>query len=488
MTRSPAKSGFRQAVFRGTVWSGSGIAFRTITQLVVSTILARLLMPEDFGTIAMVTVFISFGQSISDGGFGAALIQKEDLSNDEQTSVFWFNAIISLIYFGIVVAFSPAIANGLGDDDLQSILPILAFAVPIGSLGLVQERMLHRKLNQKIPAILMNVSAVVGGIIGIVAALTGWGAWSLVQMSLTSEVVRVAGLWVFGRWSPKGKFRISCIQELGLFSINVFASRLLMTLFSNLFTMVIGIFYSPAQLGFYSRAQRYQSLPSDSLATAAKNSLYPALSRLQNDNVRFVSALRRSHIMMAFITFPILAMSFSIIDNVVMWVLTEKWRPMVPMFQPLCVMGALHPLYVLNFTALNAKGMSGTTLRLQMIRFALLGIGIACTWNSSVITMVYGQVVCTIVWTLITAAYTHQLVGYRVAEQLRDTLPYAASSILAAMAMIFIQACIEAHYFVEILLAMSVGGAIYGILCHVARSSAINEIKQMVFQYRVQRR
>ena len=488
MKNDPTKSALRGNVVRGAIWSGSGIAFRTLTQLVVSTLLARMLTPEDFGLVAYVTVFTAFGQLFVDGGFGAALIQKKELTPDDKMTMFIFNVFVSIVIYLVIFYLSPVISSWLKQPSIEEILRVLGLVVPIASLGQLQMKLMHRDLNFKAPAILMNVSTLAGGIVGIACALTGQREWSLVYMLLTIEIIKVIGMWVFGGWRFGGSFRVASLVEMGRFGVSVFASRFLIVTFNNIYTIVIGTLYSSAQLGFYSRAHRYQSLPSNTIAEAAKRTLFSALSRLQDDRPRFISVLSRSQGMIALIIYPIMALLFAAADHLVAWILTEKWLPLVPLLRPLCIIGLTYPIALLNLTALNAIGKSDKSLRLQTLRIILLAVAIIFTWNLGVLGLVYGQVVSAVIWAGCTIYSSKSELGYVATHHFRDTFLCCISAALMVCIMTLVFDMLNNSHPVETLVASIIGCATYACLCYMTNVSAFVEAVRMGTNFRYRRR
>ena len=477
----------RSAVVHGVAWNYAGIATQSVGQLVVSTILARLLTPADFGLIALVNVGLAFSRVFVDGGFGSALIQKKAITRDDETTVFFFNIVVGVVFYLLAFGAAPYLSDWLGYDELRRLIPVLALVIPLASLGAVHQRVLHRRLDFRTQVLIEIVATLLSGAAGIVAALNGMGVWSLVIQAVAIHLLRVVGLWCFAKWWPTGRFRFASMLELGRFGVHIFFASILNTVFDNVYPLIIGTSYSSEQLGLYSRARRYQSMPSQTLASSAKRAMFPVFSKLQEDKPRLLAAMKRSMLVLVFLIFPSMAMLFATAENLVTWILLEKWLPMTPYLKVLCLAGALYPVSLLNLTLLNAQGLSHLTLRLEIVKKLLIIVAIAVTFRWGVLALVYGQVIAAVIGWGLNTYYTHRSLNYGLAKQVMDMLPYGCFAVLSGAAMMIVQASLDVAPSIEVLAAFAVGVPVYWVACHVAKCSAYEDVMSIVRDYKLGR-
>jgi len=412
------------------LWSATERIGQQGVQFVISIILARLLLPEEFGLIAMLTIFMAISQSLINSGFGQALIQKKNSTYVDECSIFYFNILVGFLAAGILCLAAPQI----GIFYNQPLLPLLTYALSlnlvINSLGLVQTTLLTKRLDFKTQAKVSMSATVISGSIGVTMAFNGYGVWSLVVQSLSSNLLSTALLWSFNSWRPSMIFSFSALRQMFTFGSRLLAAGLLNTLFDNIYLVVIGKLFSPGVLGFYTRAYGLQQLPVANLSNIISRVTFPVFSSVQSDKDRLKRGVRETLSMLVLINFPMMIGLAVVANPLVRVLLTEKWLPCVPFLQLLCVVGMLYPLHVINLNVLNAQGRSDLFFRLEVVKKVLIVIVIIITYRWGIIAMIYGQIVTSIFSYFLNSYFTGKILNYPVVDQIADLMPSLIISLI----------------------------------------------------------
>lgn len=419
-------SDLRQRGIRAISWSVVQEVFQRGLQFAFGVLLARLLGPEEFGTIAMLTVFITVAQVLADSGFGSALIQRPETSRLDESSVFYLNVGASLVLATLLTLLAPQIAAFYREPQLASILPVMTITLVINATASVQSSLMVRRLDFKKQTMITIASQAVSGVAGLAMAWKGFGAWSLVAQQLTAALLRAVLLWTLNTWRPLLQFSTDSLKTMFQFGSRMAGAVLLNTLFENLNSLIIGRLFAATELGYFNRAQSLQSTATRSLGTVTNRVTFPIFSRMQENPDRMRNGLRKGTICLSFVHFPIMAGLAASAPSLVPLLLTEKWIACVPYVQVLCFGGILYPLHILNLNVLTAMGHSNLILRLEIIKRALFILSILITYRWGVLAMLWGQVVQSALAYGINAYYTKRLARYSIAEQFKDFWNYLA--------------------------------------------------------------
>lgn len=417
-----------QAV-RGAFWSFIERFGQQGIQFVVGVVLARLLTPRDFGVLGMLSVFMALAQSVIDSGFGGALIQKQDASHTDESTVFWFNTAMGILFAALVFFAAPAIAAFYRMPLLVPITQVFSVNLVINAFGIVHTALLTKALAFKQRMWAAVAGVIVSGIVGIYMAWMGFGVWSLVAQGLVMNLVRTIGLWVVHPWRPAFVFSRASFNSLWGFGSKLMLSGMLRTFFHHVYTLVIGRVYSATELGLYSRGKRFNNLTSHSLSQVVAQVHFPLLSRMNGDAERMKRAFRSVLRLTLLVVMPMMGLLGIVGHNLFFILLGEQWLPAVPYFQVLCVTGMLYPIHLLNLDVVLAMGRSDVFLRLEVLKKILTVINITVTWRFGVLVMLCGQVVGSLVALMINTHFTRKFLGYGLAAQLSA----ASNSILATL-------------------------------------------------------
>lgn len=392
-------------------------------QFIISIILARLLLPEQFGLIAMLSIFMAIAQSFIDSGFGQALIQKQDSTYIDECSIFYFNILVGFLAAGLLCLAAPWIAGFYNQPLLVPLTYVLSLNMVINAFGLVQTTLLTKHIDFKTQLKASAIATAISGTIGVSMALNGFGVWSLVAQSLSSNLFRTALLWFFNTWRPSLVFSFASLRGMFAFGSRLLASGLLDTVFQNIYIVAIGKLFSPADLGFYSRAKGLQQLPVSNISTIIGRVTFPVFSSVQDDKPRLKRGVRKALLTLAMVNFPVMIGLAIVARPLVLVLLTDKWLPCVPYLQLLCVVGMLYPLHAINLNVLKAQGRSDLFLKLEVLKKILVVMAIAITYRWGIFAMIYGQIATSCLAYFLNAYYTGKMLDYPITEQIQDLMP-----------------------------------------------------------------
>lgn len=398
-------------------------------QFIIQIILARLLLPEEYGIIAIVMVFISLANVFVQSGFNTALIQKKDVDELDFSSVLYLSLLVATILYIVMYFVAPFIAGFYNEPLLVPVLRVLSITLFIGAFNSIQNAFVAKyMLFKKLFASSMG-AVIVSGIIGIIAAYSGFGVWALVVQQLTNQLSIAIILWFTVKWRPQLIFSFKRLKTLFSYGSKLLASGLLDTLYNNLRTLIIGRIYTPDILGFYNRGQQFPQLIVSTIDGSIQSVMLPALSSQQHNKTKVKNMMRRAIVSSSFLVFPMMAGMVVVAEPLVKIVLTEKWIDSVLFLQIFCFSYALMPIHTANLQAINALGRSDIFLRLEVIK-KILGLAIlAFSLPFGVNAIALGQVVSSIISTFINAYPNRHLLNYSYKEQFIDIMPSLSISI-----------------------------------------------------------
>lgn len=422
----------KQKTVKGVSWSfidnitNYGIAF------LVGIVLARILTPEEYGVMAMVTIFIAVSNSIVDSGFSNALIRKTSIRSVDYNTVFYFNLIVSIILYLILYVSAPAISVFFKEPVLVDVMRVIGWVLIINAFAIIPRTILVRNINFKTQTKVSLIASLSSGIIGIGMALTGWGVWSLVGQQLTRQLFNTVFLWIFCRWRPLWEFSIQSFKELFGFGSKLLASGLIDTIYKDIYSLIIGRFYSAADLGQYTRASQFSTIFSSNLTSVVQRVSYPVLSSIQNEPERLLGAYRRVIKTTMLVTFACMLGLGAVAKPLILLLIGEKWLPAVSFLQIICFAGMLYPLHAINLNILQVKGRSDLFLKLEIIKKVIAVIPIAIGIFYGIEFMLWGSVCTSFVAFFLNSYYSAALIDYPTLRQIKDVLPTFLVSLIVA--------------------------------------------------------
>ena len=472
----------RGLTLRGLFWSFSERGGYQLIQFLVAITLARLLLPEHFGLMAILTVFISLSLVFVDAGFGSALIQKQDANHTDECSVFYFNILLGFLMAMSLYFAAPSIAKFYENPILTSLARVLSINLIIAAFGAVHVTLLIKRVDFRKQMYINLASAIASGAFAITMALNGYGIWSLVSQSISATLLRTGLLWTFHYWRPNSTFSFESLKSMFPFGSRLMLSSILNISFGSLYALVIGKVYSPKDLGFFARAEQLQQLPVINLADSVSRVTYPIFCSVQTDKPRLKRQARRAIMFLAFVNFPLMIFLATMAKPLVLILLTDRWLPSVPYLQLLCIAGLTYPLDTVNLNVLKAQGFSSLFLRLEIIKKILFAGSVGITYRWGITAMIIGGILVSICGYFINAFYTGKYLSYPASEQMRDV---GASLLLASLTGF----CIYGINFVAgeneltlLVVQLGTGVIVYSFLCWLCKLQPFLETQNVLVQ------
>lgn len=418
----------RKKAVHGVFWSAIERLGPKGMQFIVAVVLARLLTPTEFGLIGMIMVFIALGKVFLNSGFGAALIQKQDATETHYSSVFYANILLSLAAAAALGLAAPWIARFYAQPALIAPTRVLGLNFIFAAFGLIQTTLLTKRMDFKTQAKVRLMAVGGSGVVGISMALLGAGIWSLVFQSLSNTLFDSLLLWGFSRWRPRRVFDLGALRELFGFGSRMLASGVIDVIFRNIYNIVIGKLFLPADLGYYTRANSLQQIPAQTLGNVLSRVTFPLFSEIQDEPDRIRNGVRKALRTVALVNFPLMIGLMVTARPLIITLIGEKWLPAVPYLQLLAVVGLFYPLSAINLNVLLARGRSDLFFRLEIIKKTLIVIALGISWRWGIESIIWGQIITAGIAYYLNAHYNQSLISYAFLTQLRDLAPYLGAA------------------------------------------------------------
>jgi teichuronic acid exporter len=420
----------RQRATSGLIWSIAQQIGQQGVRFVVQLVLARILLPEEFGLVAMISVFLTIGNMIAQAGMGSALVQAKELTDTDIRTVFTLNILVGLLMVAALWLAAPYISEFYKQSELILLLRVMALAVFLQQVGAVHASLLGRELKYREVMFANFPGMLISGTVGIGLALFGFGVWALVAQAIVMPLITSAFLWKFSGWMPHFAFSRSSIAKLFPFGWRVAANQLLNAIFNNIYVLVIGRIYPVAEVAYYQRAKSFQNLTTMNILQVFNRVAFPVFSRLHGEESdRARKGYFKLLTVAAWTAIPLVALMGAVAEPMIVLLLTEKWISTVPYLQVLCAIGVFMILNVINVNYLQAKGRADVVLKLSMLAKCFIVINLLITFNMGVIVMLWGHFV-TVLFNFILRLYVlncHQI-SWR--KQLNVMSPPSLLSIL----------------------------------------------------------
>jgi len=408
-------------------FSDQGVRF------LLNIIIARILLPADYGLIGMLAIFIALSNTIAAGGFSFAIIQTKNINDVQLSTILYANILLGIILYAGLYAASDSIAAFYDIEIMSVLVKVMGINILINSTTLVQKAVLSRNLHFKKLTIINLTSTLISGIIGIIAAYSGYGVWSLVIQTLVRNLLIAILYWIIGRWVPLLVLQFKSVKGLFAFGSKLLVSNIINVIFDNLYLILIGKFYSAKELGYYTRAYQFNQFPSLSITHIIIQVFLPVFSKIQDEKERIVSAYKKSIKLVAFIMFPLMLGIGAVAKPLILLLLTEKWLPVVPLLQIMVFIGMVFPIHALNMNLLNVRGRSDLFLRLEIIKKSLIVIAVLLTLPYGIKAMVFGQLVISFIGFFINTYYTKKHYNYGAISQIYDVGKHFILSVAMAL-------------------------------------------------------
>lgn len=411
------------SVIKNFFWRFAERCGAQIVTFIVSIVLARILTPEDYGTVALVTVFTTIMQVFVDSGLGTALIQKKDADDLDFSSVFYFNFAVCLVLYLIMFFAAPFIAAFYDNESLIPIVRVISLTIVISGVKGIQQSYVSRNMLFKRFFFATLGGTIFSAFVGIYMAYAGFGVWAIVAQQLSNTTIDTLILWITVKWRPQKMFSWERLKGLLSFGWKLLASALLDTVYNNLRSLVIGKFYSSSDLAYYNQGRQFPSVIVTNVNTSIDSVLLPSMSTAQENRARLQSMMRRAIKTSTYVMAPLMMGLAFCAEPIVRLVLTDKWLPCVPFMRIFCITFLFYPIHTANLNAINAMGRSDLFLKLEVVKKIVDIILLFSTMWFGVIAMAYSMLISTLASMVINSWPNRKLLGYSFIEQMRDILP-----------------------------------------------------------------
>jgi len=431
-----------------------------VVSFVVSIVLARLLEPELYGTIALVTVITSILQVFVDSGMANALIQKKDTDDLDYSSVFYFNVAFCLLLYAGLFLCAPLIARIYGMMELVPVIRVLGLTIVVAGVKNVQQAYVSKTMQFRRFFFSTLGGTLFSAVVGIAMAYMGYGIWALVMQQLLNVTVNTAILWLTVGWRPKLMFSLQRLKGLISYGWKLLASALLDTVYLKLYQLVVGLKYTAADLAFFNKGDQMCVLVTENINASIDSVLLPVLSSEQDNRDAVREMTRRAIKTSSYIMMPIMAGMAVCAEPMIRLLLTEKWLPCVPYMQIFCICYAFYPLHTANLNAIKAMGRSDIFLKQEIIKKIIITLVILVTMGISAYAIAVGEIFTGIASLLINAWPNRKLLGYSYRMQLRDLMPAGLAS-LAMAACVWPVTLLGLHDIVTLIIQVPLGVIVY---------------------------
>lgn len=468
-----------QSVLKNFFWRFAERSGAQLVTFVVSIVLARILIPEDYGQIALITVFTSIMQVFVDSGLGTALIQKKDATDLDFSSVFFFNLIVCLILYILMYLCAPLIAEFYKDSSLVPIIRIFSLTIIISGVKGIQQAYVARFMLFKRFFFSTLGGTVFSAFLGIGMAYAGFGVWAIVFQQLSNTTIDTLILWLTVKWRPKKMFSWKRLKGLLSFGWKMLISSLLDTTYTNIRGLIIGKMYSPIDLAYYNQGEKFPSVIASNINTSIDSVLLPTMSSAQDNRARIKAMTSRSIKTSTYIMAPLMMGLAFCSEPIVHLILTDKWLPCLPFLRVFCVTYMFYPIHTANLNAIKAMGRSDLFLKLEILKKIVgMGLLIATMWFG-VMAMTYSLLISCVLSQIINSWPNKKLLNYSYKEQLRDILPSITLSIFMGL-IVSLVSIFHLPSLITLIMQIAVGIIIYIGASKVLRLDAYEYLISMI--------
>lgn len=416
----------------------SSFGWATIQQILgrlvsfsVNLMLARLLVPEDFGTVATLSIFMGIASTLADAGFASSLARSKQVDDADLSTVFYYNVGMSIVLYLIFFAVAPFVADYFHNPVLSSVLRVLMLSLLINSLGGIHSILVYRQMFFRQELYLQVSSLVISAIVGIGMAYFGYKYWAIVGMTLSQAVVSCSLLMYFVDWRPKLLFRVDRLKVHFAFGSRMVVVSILNVIYNNLTTILIGRYFNSRTLGLYGNASTLQQVPVSALSDPINKVTYPILVRVQDDPDRLRAGYQRVMRLLFQMSTPIMVALVVLAFPLYRFFYGEKWIDAASFFQILCICGILFPINSYNINLLQVKGRSDLYLRLDIVRKVIWTVATVIGLNFGIYGLLWAQPIVQVIFLFVNSHYSGRIINYPLGQQLRELFPFALMGALS---------------------------------------------------------
>lgn len=467
-----------KTIASGMFWRFGEKITAQFVSFLVSIVLARILLPADYGIVAIVNVFLTIAEVFVTSGLGTALVQKKDATKKDFSTLFWCNLFLSFCLYIVVFVFSPFIARFFNMSLLSTVLRVVAIRIPISAFNSIQNAYVSKNLEFKKFFFATIVGTIISAFVGILMALKGFGVWALVSQMLTNSIIDTLVLFITIKWKPSLEFSLRDAKSMVRYGSGVLATDLIGTIYNNLNDFVIGKKYTSVDLAFYSQGKKIPEMLNNNIEATLCSVLFPVMS--MSDNTNQIKKIRRRSIkMMGFIIFPIMLGMAAISDKMIVVLLTEKWVMAVPYVRIACVASCINVMGTTLLQEIKAIGRSDVTLKLEFIKKPLFLIILLIAMSIGVKAIAFTVIINSVLAFCINVYPVKKYIGFDFFTHIRDLLPsFFASTFMCIV--VFLLGKVITNNIVCVVVQVLLGAAIYISLSVLTKNDSFIFIKKMI--------
>ena len=470
-----AETSLRQKTKRGLYWKFAEQFSNYGVQFIIGIFMARLLSPSDYGITALPAVFLAIAGVFTNAGFSDALVRKPELKEEDLSTSFLYSLGVGTLCYIVLFFASPWIAEFYNTPVLKPLMRVTALTFIITPIGVPQSVLLKRELNFKTPAKISVIVRILSGVVGIMLAYYGYGVWALVLSGLFSTIVGLVITLCVVRWLPKTGWSKESFSYLWGYGNKIMASSLLDTVYKNITPLIVGKFYSTADLGVYNRARQYAALPSQNIYSVVREVSFPVLSKSQNDKDRLVIHYRTMIKVSAFVIFPIMMLMAALARPLIITLVTAKWEDCIILLQLLCFSMMWYPVHALNLNILTVSGRTDLLLRLEIIKKIWGLIILCCSLPFGLVAFCAAGILSSIVSVYINTWYTGKFYGFGFKEQMKDLLPTIILGLVMFVSVLGLTYLIH-NLILQLVVGFIVGAVIFIVGAYLFKFQEIKEV------------
>lgn len=477
-----AEQSLKDKTVKGTFWSAADAFIGQGVTFIVGIILARILSPEEYGLIGIVTIFTTVMLGVVDSGFSNALIRKMKVTEDDYSTLFYFNLLVSILMFALLFVVAPWIAQFFERPQLISLTRVMGLLLIFQALSIVQYTILSRNVDFKTKTKASVISAIISGIVGIAMAYTGFGVWALVAQQLARQLLYSVCLWILNKWWPKLRFSVESFKYMWGFGWKLLLSGLLDKIWSQLYQTVVGKFYNPATLGQYTRAKEYAGIFSTNLTNIIQRVSYPVLSQVQDDKERMVGGYRKIIKTTMFVTAVIMISMGAVAEPLIYCLIGPQWGEAASYLPLICVSMSLFPLHSINLNMLQIQGRTDIFLYLEIVKKIIAIVPICLGIFVSIYWMLIGSIFVGVANFFLNSYYSGKELGYSSWTQMLDVAPSYGVAFFIAISVYFIK-FLPLNNWIILALQFFVGFVVMVVVCELTNLQEYKDVKKICREY-----
>ncbi len=469
------QNSLKHKTVHGLIWSGLERFSVQGIQFLVLLIMARLLSPADYGIVGMLVIFLAISQSFIDSGFSNALIRKQNRTEADFSTVFYFNIGVGVFFYLVLFFTAPLIAKFYNIPLLTPVTRAISVNLIFNSLSIVPRAKFTINIDFKTQAKASAIAAIASGIVGIGMAYKGFGVWSMVAQAVINNGINTIMLWFYSRWIPAKVFSITSFKEMFSYGSKLLVAGLIDTIYRNLYSLIIGKKFTASDLGYYTRADQFAQFLSANLTGILGRVTFPILSSIQDNEAQLKSVYRKYLRLSAFVIFPLMMGLAALSEPLVNVLLTSKWNGVVILLQVICFAYMWYPIHAINLNLLQVKGRSDLFLKLEILK-KVVGVSVLfITMPIGIVAMCVGTIFSSIFALIINTYYTGKLVQLGFFKQMRDLLPILLYAVSMGVIIWSINLYIK-PYFLQLIVGIVIGVVYYLGISYMTKSAELKEL------------